>query len=265
MVKGYCGVVYSNTTIIYPSPSGRQYFAIDYNFPRRLTVSGYDLTVDFVQFLFKKYSKCSLSYESDRDTAISGLVKRIESALDTEGRYGVFYCFFSRLLLWKRSDEEKTVPIVYKGRMVPSWSWMAYNGGIDFMSNSSIMVPSYEDLRFDTNREALVVKIRQFENCQMGQEHAIFADPGRVGSLWFDMATKIEFRHCVVVGMCQDRKEDPRKTYYILVVREKPREYEGLGVGEVEARYILKEYERLGVGKVEARYVSKESDIGKLM
>ena len=252
---------------MYLSPPGRQYFILDPNFPERLRASGYSRTVDFIQFLFKKYSKCSLSYDSDRDTAISGLVKRIESALDTEGRYGVFRCFFSRLLLWKRDNEEKTDSIVYVGRMVPSWSWMAYNGGIDFISNSSIMVPDSKDLRFDTNREALVVKIRQFENCQMGQEekeYAIFADPGRVGSLWFDIATKIEFRHCVVVGMRKDQKKDPQKTYYILVVREKPREYKGLGVGEVEARYVSKEYERLGVGEVEARYVSKESDTRKL-
>jgi hypothetical protein len=130
---------------------------------------------------------------------------------------------------------------------------MAYNGGIDFMSNSRLIVPCSRDLGFDTNQEALVVKIRQFEYCRMEQEekeHAIFANSRRVGSLWFDMATKIEFRHCVVVGMRKDQEEGPRKAYYILVVREKPLE---------------KEYERLGVGKVEARYISKESDTGKLV
>ena len=238
----------------YSSPPGRQYFVLDPNFPERLMVSGYDRTADFVQFLFKKYSQCRLTDESDRDTAISGLVKRIESALDTEGRYGVFHCFFSRLLLWKRSDEEKTDPIDYNGRKgPPSWSWMAYNGGIDFISNSRLIVPGSKDLQFNTNREALVVKIRQFKNCRREQEekeHAIFADPGRVGSLWFDTATKIEFRHCVVVGMRKGQEKDPQKTYYILVVREKSLE---------------KEYERLGVGEVKAHYISKESDTGKLV
>ena len=241
------------TLTLYSSPPGRQYFILDPDFPQRLTRSGYDRTVDFIQFLFEKYSQCGLTNKSDRDTAISGLVKRIESALKTEGRYGVFRCFFSRLLLWKRSDEEKTGPIDYEGRMVPSWSWMAYNGGIDFMSNSRLMVPGSKDLRFDTDREALVVKIRQFENCQMEQEekeHAIVANLGRVGSLWFDVATKVEFRHCVVVGMRGGQEKDPQKTYYILVVREKPLE---------------KKYERLGVGEVKACYVSKESDTRKLV
>jgi len=63
---------------------------------------------------------------------------------------------------------------------------MAYNRGIDFISNSRLIVLGFKDLQFNTNREALVVKIRQFENCQLEQEekkHAIFANPARVKSL----------------------------------------------------------------------------------
>jgi len=104
-------------------------------------------------------------------------------------------------------------PIDYKGRKEPpSWSWMAYNRGIDFMSNSRIIVPGSKDLQFNTNREALVVKIRQFENCQLEQEekeHGIFANLGRVGSLWFNIATKIEFRHCVVIRIRKGQEKDP--------------------------------------------------------
>jgi hypothetical protein len=83
------------------------------------------------------------------------------------------------------------------------------------------MVPGSKGLRFDTDREALVVEIRQFENCQMEQEekeHAIVANLGRAGSLWFDVVTKVEFRHCVVVGMREGQGKDPQKTYYILAV-----------------------------------------------
>jgi hypothetical protein len=240
---------------LYSSPPGRDHFITDSNFPKRLTASGSTRTVDFIQNFFVKYSRCDLTYKSDRDTAISGLVKRIERARNTEERYGVFNEFLSRLLLWKRLAKEKTDPdpIVYDGRRVPSWSWMAYDGEIGFMSDSALMVPRSEDLGFDPNREALVVKIRQFECCRMEQgekEHAIFDDSRRVGSLWFDMETKIEFRHCVVVGMRDDQEKDPQKTYYILIVREKPLE---------------KKYERLGVGEVEACYVSKESDTAKLV
>jgi hypothetical protein len=72
---------------------------------------------------------------------------------------------------------------------------MAYYGGIDFVSNSPLRIPNFKDLRFDTDQEAIIVKIRQLKNCRLEQqekEHAIFADRGRVGSLWFDMAAYIE-------------------------------------------------------------------------
>ncbi|KAF2181497.1 HET-domain-containing protein [Zopfia rhizophila CBS 207.26] len=178
------------------------------NFTKLKWSSGYDRTVDFVQFLFEKYSQCGLTNQSDRDTAISGLLKRMQSTLKTEVRYGVFCCFLSRLLLWKRSDNEKTAPIDYKGRKEPpSWSWMAYYGGIDFISKSSLIIPDFKDLEFDANdQEALIVKVRQFKNCRLEQEekeHAIFADPGRVGALWFDIdslhsvtSNRLQCSHC---------------------------------------------------------------------
>jgi hypothetical protein len=178
----------------------------------------------------------------------------MESALGTTGRYGVFRCFLSNLLLWKRSDEEKTASIDYGGRKEPpSWSWMAYYGGIDFVSNSNLMVPDSKDLGFDTGQEALLVRVRRFEDCRLereGKEHAIFAGRRRVGSLWFDVEGKNQFEHCVVVGMREEEIENPQKTYYILVILKTIQD---------------NEYKRLGVGKVEARYVSKESDTGKLV
>jgi hypothetical protein len=136
---------------------------------------------------------------------------------------------------------------------------MAYPGGINFISDTQgLMVPRLADLDFTDDGEALTIKVRRFNHCRMGQDgkqFAIFgvppfAETNQVGSLWFDVADRIEFKHCVVIGMDANQEEDPRKTYYILVVREK----QGGGEG----------YERLGVGKVEARYVCKESDAGKL-
>ncbi|KAH6870967.1 heterokaryon incompatibility protein-domain-containing protein [Thelonectria olida] len=188
-------------------PPGRQHFIVDPNFPDRLRTSGYDRTVDFVRFLFEKYSKCGLTVKSDRDTAIIGLVKRIERVLKTEARYGIFRCFLASLLLWKRSANERAARIEYEGRTVPSWSWMAYFGGIDFLSNSNLKVPPSADLGFSSVDGALIVQVRQFEHCRMereGEMHAILADTGRVGSLWFDMAANIEFGHCVVVGRMRE-------------------------------------------------------------
>jgi hypothetical protein len=137
---------------------------------------------------------------------------------------------------------------------------MAYPGAIDFITDAKqrLMVPRSADLDFTEDGKALNVKVRQFKDCRIFQygkqcrifDRTAFAWIRKVGSLWFDAADRIVFKYCVVVGVGDDyEKEESRKTYYILVVREK------LGGGG---------YERVGVGKVEARYVSRECDAAKL-
>jgi len=50
--------------------------------------------------------------------------------------------------------------------------------------------------------------------------------------------------------MCKDKKEDPKKTYFILIVRE-------ISLGN--------RYKRFRVRKVEARYILMESYTRKLL
>ena len=85
---------------------------------------------------------------------------------------------------------------------------------------------------------------------QEEKEYAIFANLRKVGSLWFDIGDKAQFKHCVIVRMRKDEKEDPQKTYYILVVQKKP---------------LVKRYKRLGVREVKAPYILKKSDTRKLL
>lgn len=212
-----------------------------------------------MQFLFRKYSTSGLSFETDRDVAIYSLAKRMGQALQTEVRHGVFRCFIGSVLLWRRTQEKRTAPILYKGRTVPSWSWMAYSGGIDFIvdATADLKVPRRTDLDFADDGEALNVQVRQFGgNCRLkkkGEDHAIVDGTEQVGSLWFDVADQIRLEdcNCVVVGM-DDRErsvEDARKTYYVLAILE---------------RAVSGGYERIGVGKVEAKYVSKDFVAGTL-
>ncbi|KAK3324915.1 heterokaryon incompatibility protein-domain-containing protein [Apodospora peruviana] len=266
----YCecgdGVLCEQLTKLNP-PFGKQYFFLDPDFPSRLNNSGYMCTVDFVQFLFRKYSTSGLSYATDRDVAIYSLVDRMAQVLNTEVRYGIFRCFLGSLLLWKR-DENKTSPISYSNRPVPSWSWMAYPGGIDFILQADwhCKIPRAVDLGFIQDGEALNIKVRKFGgNCRMekkGEEYIIFGGTEEVGSLWFDVVEQVEFKYCVVVSMVWDDKEDARKTHHILVIRKAGGEKENAG-GETE-NAVGGEYEKVGVGKVEAQYVSIGCDAGIL-
>jgi len=100
------------------------------NFPDQLLASGDRRTVEFIQFLSEDYLKRDLTIDTDRCVAISGLEARIARARGCQSRYGIFQPYLHRNLLWQRSDEEKAKRIRYETRIVPSWSWMAYNGGI---------------------------------------------------------------------------------------------------------------------------------------
>ncbi|KAK3391247.1 heterokaryon incompatibility protein-domain-containing protein [Podospora didyma] len=256
----YCecgdGVLCEQLTKLEP-PVGKQYFILDPNFPRRVRESGFQRTADFVQFLFRKYSTSCLSFATDRDVAIYSLVECMGQVLETEVRYGIFHRFFSSLLLWRRTYKNKTPPIPYEDRTVPSWSWMAYSGGIEFIADSTqvLMVPRRVDLGFNKDGEALNVQVRKFGgNCRVedkGEEHAIVDGTEQVGSLWLDVADQIRLEDCscVVVSIARDKKEDARKTCHVLVIWEKA------GGGG---------YERVGVGKVEAQYVSSDCVAGTL-
>jgi hypothetical protein len=228
-----------------PSPSlgYKRYFLLDAEFPGRLLQSGYRRTVNFIHFLFENYSKRDLTYTTDRVAAISALEARIGRTLKCEKRCGVFEHFLHRTLLWQSSGKEKMERIDYKNQDVPSWSWMAYNGGFKFVDIPFFSAAWMKNLRFDEMRKnALVAEIGWFWNCRMEQratQCAILDSEGtKIGWLQYDVegGADIHLHRCVVVGR-------RRHEYYILVVKP---------------RIMKEEYERIGVGMVHANYVSRE-------
>lgn len=146
--------------------------------------------------------------------------------------------------------------ISYDDDRVPSWSWMLYNGKIDFLTKSYLQVPRNQSLSFDNSGRGINIEVQQFEGCYTRERdggHIIFSGAEEVGFLYFDMdsAAEVEPRNCVVIGVDQDDgNNDLNKEYYVLAVRKLSGE---------------EEYERLGVGRVQARYVSKGSSSGKLL
>ena len=221
------------------------------------------MTLKFLQFLLSKYSASSITQETDRAIAIHSLVMRMEKALNTTIHYGIPRLFLAFLLLWKRT-EQNGGRIQYKDQhQVPSWSWMAYSGGIDFLIQPSdfwitfefldIIVPRPEDLDFAEHGRALDVKFRSFSaGCRVESKegkYLILKEMEEIGYLWVDMADQIEFEdcNCVVVGAEVNRKGIP--TYCIIVTQKNG---------------PLGRYERVGVGKVLGQYVSKDCISEKL-
>lgn len=103
----------------------------------------YGQQLQWYQELYMDYSRRKLSERHDRARAIQGLDKCLIGKFSFKGGYGVFYNgskggLLQRSLLWRRGhDMDSLEPIDFpadKGyESVPSWSWMVYSGGIDYI------------------------------------------------------------------------------------------------------------------------------------
>jgi hypothetical protein len=233
---------------------------LDPDFPARLFESGSARTMEFIQFLFEKYSKHGLTKMADRCVAISGLEGRIAHAQGCQTRYGVFQQYLHRSLLWQRSGEETMKRIGYETQVVPSWSWMAYDGGIQFMDIPFGKVDWMISLRFDKKHKywwfekkgkpALVTDIGVFQNCRLERRDISYAilDSGKAERGWIrydvEASEGLDIERCVVVGReAYENRLRLRKYYYILVVKPTSvdNEYTRVGVGWIQSDYVTRQ------------------------
>jgi hypothetical protein len=225
------------------SSNQRNHFTLDPNFPSRLLRSGNQRTIEFICFLFEDYSKRELTKKTDKCVAISGIEARVKGALRCESRYGIFQKYIHRNLLWKASDS-KMEEIAYK-RHVPSWSWMAYNGGVKFLDIPVGKVSWINTLRFDPEREnALIADVGDFLRCTMELEEKQFtvsdSSGTRRGWIQYDVVDGEELfeEQCVVLGRNLRNDEE----YYILVVRPTTTggEYKRVGIGQIHSSCVVR-------------------------
>jgi hypothetical protein len=179
---------------------------------------------------------------------MSGLQDRIAQAIPCEGRYGAFQAYLHRNLLWHASDD-KLKKIEYES-YVPSWSWMAYHGGIRFLGEEEI---PYDDmqlltsLRFDQDcdcRHVLVADVGKFRDCttQSDGNRCVVFDFSwtKCGWIRYDVedGKNLLEEHCVVVGSTLDGEN-----YYVLVTRSTSvdGEYERVGIGLVSKNCVVRE------------------------
>jgi hypothetical protein len=123
-------------------------FLGDPKFPNKAIKSPRGLQIRYFQDLYKQYSRLEFSHMKDRPFAIAGVENRLCKAYGTKGGFGIFddgpgNGLFHRSLLWQRAErDEENRPLPWLSAIVfpiesnisvPSWSWMAYSGGIDYL------------------------------------------------------------------------------------------------------------------------------------
>ncbi|RSL99016.1 hypothetical protein CEP52_009960 [Fusarium oligoseptatum] len=122
------------------SSSNQAAFLGDANFPDVAIKASKGTRILFYEGLYERYSRLDFTKAYDRPIAIAGLEQRLVNAFETHGGYGVFQGkFFGRSLLWirdaKLTDKLKNIDFPSSQKyVVPTWSWMAYEGAITYMT-----------------------------------------------------------------------------------------------------------------------------------
>jgi hypothetical protein len=203
------------------------------------------MKIKLYQDLYERYSHLALSYNTDRPIAIKGLETRLIRTFETIGGHGIFESYLHRGLMWQRSGGTLKRITSFRGERVPSWSWMAYDGGIKYMdiplggaiwAEEKDMTSPFKATSEDSpevggkNRlEALVHGIVEAQNRKL-----IMDEPGR------DFAQPFK---CVIVGRSKQAEGEDNQIHYAIIVsfvtREGVEVYERVGVGFLERRHIM--------------------------
>ncbi|KAI1121969.1 hypothetical protein F5Y10DRAFT_255134 [Nemania abortiva] len=242
-------------------------FLGDPRFPYKAMSSRRGLKIVYFQDLYKQYSRLDFTRVEDRPFAIGGLENRLRTAYKTKGGYGIFddgqgKGLFHRSLLWQRSEAPEGAPIPWLSRIsfsshrnisVPTWSWMAYQGGIDYLApefdntdweTDDIQPPWSNESEIPANdsRTKFVVTAREFKVAGWRESEVKLVydtDRQRPGG-----TRRVQ---CVIVARSRHGQSDAEKRYYVLIV-------EPTGpINDVE-----KVYERVGAGFMLGKFITQD-------
>ncbi|KAK1850835.1 hypothetical protein CCHR01_06492 [Colletotrichum chrysophilum] len=206
------------------------------------------------QALYETYSALEFTNITDRSIAIKGLEGRLVNTFSTKGGFGVFEGYLHRSLLWQRRGETALAPITYPAkRHVPTWSWMAYTGGICYMEamfdhvdwTNDVLSPFVTESGRKQHWEAANNDIVPWLHCRVKQlklkdsdisERIVFDDARHSG---------IEGLFCVVLGIDKVASPPDSAVHFVLVITRAP-----------QAEFV--QYTRVGVGKLLRKHVSED-------
>lgn len=203
---------------------------------------------------YKLYSRMALSVRTDRPVAISGLEKRLIKALGVHGGYGIFdsrqpefSSYLRRSLLWQRdSSVESMRKIEFSmGKEVPSWSWMSYEGPIDYLhvpfnrvdwEKEGIQSPWHRKL----SQESSWHTVDRAGNGKLIATAHGFSDSTEDETV-YDIGTTPSEQElkCVVIGWARLGKDRSLKDHYVLLIgKQMNHEWKRVGVGILKGKSI---------------------------
>jgi hypothetical protein len=216
--------------------------------------------------MYMQYSRLEFTKIEDRPIAISGLEKRLLDNFKTTGGYGVFEDngtsrgWLRRSLLWRRGFEVRTMERidfpVDRSAPVPTWSWMAYKGGINYLEpplekvdwESDEIISPWSSGHLGAARTSdfgeeigLVATARDFDTVKVKGDSVIIYDiPGKTAWQPFK---------CIIIGRNNEDAPLEEKRHYVLIISPKISGPRG----------TLKTYARVGVGHLLGKCISYDS------
>lgn len=187
-----------------------------------------------------------------------GLEQRLIRGFKARGAFGILddktgflhRSLLGRSLLWHRGAEEYSltrIPFPPDRQKAPTWSWMAYRGGIDYLQLPFDEVDwDSEDIRspWQTIEARTADRAEVSELSAIAREFAIRNPTAEDGKLIFDVTGKTGGPNpsvlCVVIGRAKRQTDIERRSHYILLVQPK-------GSSGVKG---TKTFERIGAGYV---------------
>ncbi|KAF6817253.1 TOL [Colletotrichum plurivorum] len=200
--------------------NGEASFLGDSNFPSSIENQVKGMQIELFQNLYAKYSELALSSNSDRPVAIRGLETRLSRVFDTVGGYGLFDYHMHRCLMWKRASQPLKRIEAFRGGSVPSWSWMAYDGGIRYVKMETIVKETdivspfhawkpHQRNETDTRQLLSVIQAPMWELVDTQSAQLDLDEPGRV----FESSLK-----CIVVARAQVWQEEATRSCFVVLV-----------------------------------------------
>jgi len=241
----------------------------DPNFPEILNVAKQGERIFRCQKLFEDYSRLGLSNEADRPVAIDGLQQRLLRTMDVKGGFGILEDkeqkgLFRRFLLWCRGSDMGAEPLTRIKfpsdraiSFVPSWSWMAYTGRIDYLKLDFAMFDwadiespwssKAETAQTDPAAAKIALKA-EAQNYEYAPEPFNPHVPvQKEGQIIFDNPnhSNPDNTQCVVLGIHKGEKPVEERMHYLIVVKatndqtsDGTRIYERVGAGYLPGRRV---------------------------
>lgn len=224
----------------------------DAEFPDLLNRASQGDRITRIQGLYKQYSRLGLSKPYDRPVAIAGLQQRLLRTMNVHGDFGILdegetRGLLRRTLLWCRHPDIKTMTRIDfstgPGNLkIPSWSWMAYSGEIDYLELG------FGDYEWENIQSPWTKPENRWINVDSDTtETALFASPRRYDlgaakdreiELIFDEHENplLPSSLCVVLGVAKGTQIPTERRHCVLVInprgsRDGVTIYERVGTG----------------------------------